>query len=309
MKRIKILVLSLIGLFASTNLLAQQESQYTQYMYNTTLFNPAYAGSREVASIFGTYRTQWVGIDGAPKTTALSFHMPIEDKNVGIGASVFHETIGPLANTALMVDFSYTLQLENESKLAFGIKGTAGLFHFDRNKITLRDYRDPYFLNARTNTFLPNVGVGAFWYSNNYYLGVSIPSLLSTESFDAERAQSSTVGKTQHYYLIGGYVFDINENVKFKPAALVKAVQGAPLQFDLSANFMFNEKFVVGGAWRYGAAVSLMAGFQIDKNWFLGYAYDYETTDLRKYNSGSHEVFLRYEFYKDLRRIISPRFF
>lgn len=293
------------GSFGS--LLAQQESQYTQYMYNTVLINPAYAGSRGVPSVFGLYRTQWVGIEGAPKTSALSFHMPFESKKVGLGVSLFHESIGPQTTNSAMVDFSYTLDFEN-SKLAFGIKGTANFYNIDKNKLHLLNPNDISFVNMEDNVFSPNVGVGVFWYSDNYYLGISSPNLLNTNTF-SKKNDIIAVSNEKHFYGIAGYVFQLSDNVKFKPAALTKIVKGSPIQLDLSANFMFNEKFVLGAAWRWSAAISGMAGFQINKNWFIGYAYDYETTELSKYNSGSHEIFLRYEFMKDLKRIISPRFF
>lgn len=307
MKRSNFVLMVLFMMF-SAGVFAQQESQYTQYMYNTSLMNPAYAGSRDVPSIFGMYRNQWVGIDGAPKTSALSFHMPFEGKQVGLGAGLFHESIGPIKNNSIIVDFSYTLPLEN-SKLAFGIKGTGHFYNFDKSKLNLADPNDPTFLNMKESGFYPNVGAGIYWYGENYYLGLSVPNLLTSRTFEHDSKTVTIVDATQYYYLIAGYVFDLSDNVKFKPAMLHKVAQGAPYQLDLSANFMFNEKFVFGAAYRLKAAVSAMAGFQINPKWFIGYAYDYETTDLRKHTSGSHEIFLRYEFMQDVRRIISPRFF
>lgn len=309
MKRSRILLLALLSLMFSTELWAQQESQYTQYMYNPLLVNPGYAGSRGVPSIFGLYRNQWLGIEGSPKTSTLSFHMPFESKKVGLGVSIHHESIGPQTTNNLMVDFSYSLDFDNGSKLALGLKGSAGLYNFDRHKLRLYDASDTWFNNEKDNVFSPNVGVGLYWYTDNYYLGLSVPNLLNSKVFSREQTTISTVNSVQHYYILGGYVFDLSDSVKFKPAVLSKIAKGAPLQLDLSANFMFNEKFVFGAAYRWSAAVSAMAGFQINKNWFIGYAYDWETTDLAKYNSGSHEIFLRYEFMRKIGRIVSPRFF
>lgn len=287
---------------------AQQDSQYTQYMYNTMMINPAYTGSRGGTSIFGLYRNQWVGLDGAPKTATLSFHTPIESKHIGLGAAIYHESIGPQQTNVIDVDFSYTIEFD-ESKLAFGLKAAAAWYNFDRNKLHLLDAND-YAFDGKPSTFLPNIGAGVYYYGEKYYIGFSIPYLLDTKTFSkTDDRKISDVNEKQHYNLMGGYVFDLSENTKFKPAALMKMVQGSPLQFDLSANFLFNERFTLGAAWRWSAAVSAMAGFQIDKNWFIGYAYDWETTDLRKYNSGSHEIFLRYEFFRETKRIISPRFF
>ncbi|MDO5608301.1 MAG: type IX secretion system membrane protein PorP/SprF [Capnocytophaga sp.] len=291
----------------SFSALAQQESQYTQYMYNTMLFNPGYAGSRGVGSFFGLHRSQWVGLDGAPTTNALSFHTPFEGKNVGLGASIHHESIGPQTDTNIMIDFSYTLNFER-SKLAFGIKGTAGFFNIDYNKLNLYDYGDLTF-TGDNNVFSPNVGVGVYWYTDNYYLGLSVPNLLETNVYERNNNTISVVKNVQHFYLIGGYVFDLSDSVKFKPAALSKIAYGSPFQLDLSANFMFNERFVLGAAWRWSAAVSAMAGFQVNDRWFIGYAYDFETTELSRYNSGSHEIFLRYELIKSFKKVVSPRFF
>ena len=287
---------------------AQQDSQYTQYMYNTMMINPAYAGSRDCTSIFALYRNQWVGLDGAPKTASLSFHTPFEEKHIGIGAGIYHESIGPQSTNVVDVDFSYTLEFD-ESKLAFGLKAAAGFYNFDRNKLNLLYPADASF-DGKENIFLPNIGAGVYYYGEKYYVGFSIPYLLDTKTFSkTDERKIADVNEKQHYNLMGGYVFDLSSDFKFKPAALMKVVSGSPLQVDLSANFMYDDRFVLGAAYRWSAAVSAMAGFQIDRNWFIGYAFDWETTKLSKYNNGSHEIFLRYEFVRDIQKIISPRFF
>jgi len=287
---------------------AQQDSQYTQYMYNTMMINPAYAGSRDCTSIFALYRNQWVGLDGAPKTASLSFHTPFEEKHIGIGAGIYHESIGPQSTNVVDVDFSYTLEFD-ESKLAFGLKAAAGFYNFDRNKLNLLYPADASF-DGKENIFLPNIGAGVYYYGEKYYVGFSIPYLLDTKTFSkTDERKIADVNEKQHYNLMGGYVFDLSSDFKFKPAALMKVVSGSPLQVDLSANFMYDDRFVLGAAYRWSAAVSAMAGFQIDRNWFIGYAFDWETTKLSKYSNGSHEIFLRYEFVRDIQKIISPRFF
>ena len=272
------------------------------------MINPAYAGSRDCTSIFALYRNQWVGLDGAPKTASLSFHTPFEEKHIGIGAGIYHESIGPQSTNVVDVDFSYTLEFD-ESKLAFGLKAAAGFYNFDRNKLNLLYPNDAAF-EGKANTFLPNIGAGVYYYGEKYYVGFSIPYLLDTKTFSkTDERKITDVNEKQHYNLMGGYVFDLSPDFKFKPAALMKMVSGSPLQVDLSANFMYDDRFVLGAAYRWSAAVSAMAGFQIDRNWFIGYAFDWETTKLSKYNNGSHEIFLRYEFVRDIQKIISPRFF
>ena len=304
MRLIVLLGLVLLGDQAT----AQQDSQYTQYMYNTMMINPAYAGSRDCTSIFALYRNQWVGLDGAPKTASLSFHTPFEEKHIGIGAGIYHESIGPQYTNVRDVDFSDNLDFD-ESKLAFGLKAAAGFYNFDRNKLNLLYPNDAAF-EGKANIFLPNIGAGVFYYGEKYYVGFSIPYLLDTKTFSkTDERKITDINEKQHYNLMGGYVFDLSPDFKFKPAALMKVVSGSPLQVDLSANFMYDARFVLGAAYRWSAAVSAMAGFQIDRNWFIGYAFDWETTKLSKYNSGSHEIFLRYEFIRDIQKIISPRFF
>ena len=306
-KGTQLIVLFVLILFAD-QAKAQQDSQYTQYMYNTMMVNPAYTGSRGATSIFGLYRNQWVGLDGAPKTASLSIHTPIEGKHVGLGGAIYHESIGPQSTNVVDVDFSYTLDFD-ESKLAFGLKAAAGFYNFDRNKLNLLYPNDAAF-EGKANIFLPNIGAGVFYYGEKYYVGFSIPYLLDTKTFSkTDERKITDINEKQHYNLMGGYVFDLSPDFKFKPAALMKMVSGSPLQVDLSANFMYDDRFVLGAAYRWSAAVSAMAGFQIDRNWFIGYAFDWETTKLSKYNSGSHEIFLRYEFVRDIQKIISPRFF
>jgi len=301
--KILIVMLLLAGFFAS----AQQDAQYTQYMYNTISVNPAYAGSRDVLSVVGLYRSQWVGLDGAPETQTLSIHAPVGNK-VGLGLSIVNDEIGPSNETYIDVDFSYTLNVGATAKLALGLKAGANLLSVDYNKLTGDD--DVIFQDNIDNRFMPNVGIGAYWYDDKYYLGLSSPDLLETEHYDDDEVAESYLAKERlHAYLMGGYVFDLDYNLKFKPAFLVKAVDGAPLQVDISANFLFNEKFTIGAAYRWSAAVSGIAGFQISDQLMIGYAYDQETTELRRYNSGSHEIVLRFELFKNIGSTISPRFF
>jgi type IX secretion system PorP/SprF family membrane protein len=286
---------------------AQQDSQYTNYMYNTINVNPAYAGSRGVMSIFGLHRTQWVGLDGAPVTNTLSVNTPINNSNLGLGVSFVNDRIGPSDENAISVDVSYSIPTSETYKLSFGIKGTANLLNVDYTKLDRYDLTDPQFQNNIDNRFSPNIGAGIYFHSDKLYAGLSVPNFLETDHFDDN--VSATAKERMHYYLIGGYVFDLSPTIKFKPAFLSKMVTGAPLQLDLTANFMFNEKFVLGAAWRWDAALSGLVGFQVTEGWFIGYGYDAETTKLANYNSGSHEIFLRYEFKGKSEKVVSPRFF
>ena len=302
--RTKILLFAmlLVGLVSYS----QQDSQYTQYMYNTETVNPAYAGSRGVMSIFGLYRTQWVGLDGAPKTGAFSINSPIENTNLGVGVSFVNDQIGPTVDNTIAADISYTIQTSEVYKLSFGIKGTADLFNLDVSKLNYTDQADPLLQNLHNN-FSPNVGAGIYFHSDKSYLGLSIPNFFQTKRYSDNDV--AVYKERMNLYVIGGYVFDLSPDLKFKPAFLAKTVEGAPLQLDLSGNFLINDKFMLGAAWRWSAAASFMAGFQITDGLYIGYGYDLDTTKLAHYNSGSHEIFLRFELFKRQDRIVSPRFF
>lgn len=284
---------------------AQREAQFTQYMYNTTTINPAYAGSREAMSIFATHRNQWVGLDGAPVTNAVSIHSPIELSNVGWGASIINDKIGPMSENSISADFSYTINTSDTYKLAFGLKGTANLLNVDFTKLDIYNPSDARFQDNIDNKFTPNIGAGVYWYSDVSYIGLSIPKMLDTSYYDKSAdntAASFVVKERMSYYLMAGYVYDLDYNLKFKPSILAKISRGAPLQMDLSANFFYDEIFTFGVAYRWSAAVSAMVGFQLTETLMAGYSYDAETTKLANYNSGSHEIFFRYEIFNRIKR-------
>ena len=284
----------------------QQDAQFTQYMYNAISINPAYAGSRGAMSIFALHRTQWVGLDGAPTTNAASINTPINNSNLGLGVSFVNDKIGPTNENTISGDLSYTIPTSENFKLSFGMKATANLFNLNVDKLNPADQGDPQFQNLR-NVFTPNVGAGIYYHSDKAYLGLSVPNFIQTNRYNDN--QVAIFKEKINYYLIGGYVFDLSYDIKFKPAFLTKLVEGSPLQVDVSANFMFIEKVVVGVAYRWSAAMSAMVGFQVTDGMYIGYGYDLETTNLENYNSGSHEIFLRYEIFKNNEKVITPRFF
>ncbi|AFL80254.1 Bacteroidetes-specific putative membrane protein [Aequorivita sublithincola DSM 14238] len=284
---------------------AQQDSQYTQYMYNTVSVNPAYAGTRGSLSMLGIYRNQWVGIDGAPETLNFSANSPIGVQGVGLGLGFTSDKIGPSTESIITADFSYTIPMSENTKLSFGVKGGLSLLDLDPNKLLIYNPND-YDLTQKSYSS-PIVGAGLYLHADNWYLGLSSPNLLETEHYDD--VQVSTATEKTHVYLIGGYVFTLNPSFKLKPAVLVKGVMGAPLAVDVSANALIYDRVTFGLAYRLDAAVSGMAGFQVTDNIMIGYGYDYDTTELRNYNSGSHEIFLRFELGTKLRAKVNPRFF
>lgn len=294
--------------------IAQQDAQYTQYMYNTQVVNPAYAGSRGVFSIAALYRSQWTGVDGAPTTQTLSLNTPVSN-NLGLGLSVVNDEIGngTSQNTYFDADFSYTVPVSNMAKLSFGIK--AGGHLLDINLSKLRNYNPTVLSNQETyidKKFSPNFGAGIYYHTDIFYVGLSVPNFLETEHFETAAGSSSyLVQRKMAYYLITGLVFDLNYHFKFKPTLLVKATGGAPLQADVSANFLYNNKFSFGLAYRWDAAVSALIGFQVSDRFMLGMAYDRETSELggTQFNDGSFEFFLRFELKSRHRKVQNARFF
>ena len=298
-------ILLFVLMFTGVLSYAQQDAQFTQYMYNTININPAYAGSRGALSMFALHRTQWVGLDGAPVTNTVSMNTPINESNLGLGVSLVNDKIGPTTENAISADLSYTMQTSETWKLSFGIKATANLFDLDASKLNPVDATDPSLQNY--SKFSPNIGAGLYLHSDNAYVGFSIPNFIQTNRYDDNEV--AIFKEKINYYLIAGYVFNFNDYIKFKPAMLTKMVEGAPLQVDVSGNFMFYDKLMLGVSYRWSASLSAMVGFQITDGLYIGYGYDRETTNLDNYNSGSHEIFLRYELFNNIGKITTPRFF
>ena len=304
----------LIALILSWSSFAQQDAQYTQYMYNTVSINPAYAGSRGALSVVGLHRSQWVGLDGAPRTSTLALHSPIGKGRVGLGGSVVHDEIGPSQETYMNIDFSYTVPTSDKGKLSFGLKAGGHLLDVNFTRLNIAQNNDGRFINNIDNKFSPNVGIGAYYYTDKFYFGLSVPNLLETNHFDelsldATGNSSFLAEERINYYAITGYTFSLSEKVLFKPALLTKVVFGAPLQVDVSANFLIHERVTLGMAYRWSAALSGLVGFQITDGLMIGFAYDRETTELQQYNDGSYEVVLRFELFKKYSRLMTPRFF
>lgn len=309
LKNIKgLLALLFLGIVGTAH--AQQDAQYTQYMYNTVSVNPAYAGSRGHLSIAALYRNQWLGLDGAPETQTLNIHTPMGYRGVGLGISVVNDKIGPTSETYFDVDFSYTIQTSFDAKLSFGLKASAHMLDIRYSELDEFEI-DPQLQSQQDiqNKFSPNIGAGVYYHTDRFYAGLSAPRILETTHFDTSSV--STAKEQINLYVITGYVWDLNPFLKFKPTLLTKMVQGAPLQVDVSANFMLNERFIGGVAYRWDAAFSGLFGFMVSDQLMLGLAYDREITELgaATFNDGSFEVILRYDFLRNVGNLKSPRFF
>lgn len=314
---IAILVLLLLGTYSSS---AQQDPQYTQYMYNTQVVNPGYTGSRDALSIGLLGRTQWVNFDGAPKTGTFTISTPIGAlENMALGLSIVHDELGPAVESNINIDYAYTINTSSDAKVSFGLKAGLDLLDVDFTKLNIADAGD-IFENNVDSKLQPQIGAGVYYHTQQFYAGLSVPNFLTTKHFDESQidnlindplgvAGETTAAERLHYFLIAGYVFDLNDNLKFKPATLIKVVSGAPLEWDASANFLINQKFTIGASYRWSAALSALAGFQVTDELFIGVGYDYQTTDIETYSDGSYEVFLRFDIFKKPERVLTPRFF
>ena len=302
----KSLLVVLISGLTIVDCFSQQDPQYTQYMFNTMSINPAYAGSKEDLSITALARSQWVGISGAPQTQTLSFHSPIGFSGVGIGLNLINDKLGPSQELYFDANVSYTIKTSETTKLAFGLRLGGRSLNLDWSKGKYHNPADVVFNNNVNNRFLPTLGAGLYYYSEKWYAGVSVPNFLRTDHYDD--FLESTAIERLHYFFIAGYVFNLTENIKFKPAALAKVVSGAPLSVDASANFLFNEKLNLGLAYRWDDSISALIGFQVTNRLNIGYAYDLTTSNYRNYNSGTHEIMLQFNLLKSP-KLKSPRFF
>jgi type IX secretion system PorP/SprF family membrane protein len=304
----KLYLAAILVVLTVFDLQAQQDPHYTQYMYNMNVINPAYAGSKENLSIGMLYRKQWVEIEDAPTTATFSGHAPV-GKNVGLGLSVISDKIGPVEENNIYGDFSYTLQLGGEHKLAFGLKAGLTLhqvgLYSDINH-TLPDQNDPAFSENTSNSYF-NLGTGLFYYTNKYYLAFSIPNMMKSKHLDFDGRKFGS--EVSHYFLTGGYVFDVSDNIKFKPFFMMKSAFKAPTSLDLSTNFLFNQKFEAGITYRLEDSFGAMINYAISPNVKLGYAYDHIVSDLNVTTPSSHEIVLLFDLNFPRKVSSSPRFF
>ncbi len=305
MKNIFKTIIIIIGVFSAN---AQQTPQFTQYMYNTISVNPGYAGSREALTIVGLHRSQWVGIDNGPTTQTLSVHSPLRNEKIGVGFSFINDRLGYENFNYLYADFAYTINVTENTKLAFGVKGGFSYYSIDEVLFDNPEvYNDPYF-QEKLNRWTPNIGAGLYMHQPRWYVGVSSPKLVEN---DYNKVGNYVALEQSHFYTIAGYVFDLNKSgsIKMRPTALAKLTKGSPLSFDGTLSFLFNERLWLGGSYRVDDSVGALADFQITKQLRIGYAYDYPISDIRPYTSGSHEIMIMFDFKFDKSKYKSPRYF
>lgn len=301
-KRISIIVMFFASLCAN----AQQEAMYTHYAFNTLAINPAYAGSREALTITALHRSQWVGFKGAPMSQTLTLHSPIGE-DMGVGLSFLHDRIGPVVSTAVFADYAYKVPIGTGS-LAMGVKAGVDIFNIALSGLTAFDVGDVIAQNY--SKVLPNVGVGFHYSHNKYFVGLSSPRLLPLRFYE-EQVQGYKANEAIHAYLMGGYMFDINPKFQIKPIAFIRATPMAPIQGEITSIFTFDKRFELGAMYRTGDAFGILAGFNFENNLRIGYSFDWSyALSTGRYNSGSHEIVLRYDFVQAVnKKIVSPRNF
>ncbi|MFE3871589.1 type IX secretion system membrane protein PorP/SprF [Flavobacterium sp. ZS1P70] len=286
-------ILIIIFLFFIIRVSAQQDAEYTQYMYNMNVMNPAYAtGMQSMLEIGTVYRTQWVGAVGAPKTLSVFAHMPV-NKKIEMGFSLISDDIGDGAKKEnnFYVDFAYVLQLNDSQRLSLGLKAGATSIQTNFNGFKFES-SSPDFAFENVDILKPNIGIGAYYFKDVYYIGLSAPNLLNSKHIEESSGISNYGSENVHVFFTGGYVFTLSDSFKLKPAFMSKFVKGTPIAVDISANVLYNDKFELGAAYRVGDAISTLVNVKVTPSVRVGYAYDYTISNLGPFNSGTHEIFL-----------------
>ncbi|MEO9532850.1 MAG: type IX secretion system membrane protein PorP/SprF [Crocinitomicaceae bacterium] len=308
----KKLVLIIATIASTLGANAQQDAMFTHYSFNTLGVNPAYAGSRDALTVLGLHRSQWVSFPGAPITQTVTAHMPIVNDKMGVGLSLLHDKIGPTRNMGFFVDFAYRIRVGDKGKLAFGIKGGTSMLANELADLSTTDGGDNTFAQNIQSQFLPNFGAGVYYQLPRFYVGLSTPRLLEND-YQSNTTAGSVASEARHYFLIAGGMIDLTKDAKvqLKPTTFVKLTAGAPIEVDLTALFYFNQKFWAGPMFRTGDAFGVLAGLNINPQFSLGYSFDWSYgLNTGKYNAGSHELMLRYDFvFRDKGKILSPRYF
>jgi type IX secretion system PorP/SprF family membrane protein len=308
LKKILLIVLSV----ATGILTAQQDAMFTHYMNNTIAVNPGYAGTSEALSLTALHRSQWVNFEGAPTTQTITMHAPLKNNKMGLGISVINDKIGPVNTTGAYVDYSYMLKLNEKSKLSFGL--SAGINYMQAGLANLRliQQNDIAFQEDVNSKLLPNFGFGMYYYTKCFYAGISSPKLLEN-NFNNNTIDGTTKLATEkrHYFFIAGGVMRLNSEVEFRPTTFVKATMGAPIEADITASFILNKRVLIGGMYRTGDAIGLLAGYYITNQFHVGYSFDWSYGNRTfLYNQGSHEIMLTYDFiFNDKQKVRSPRYF
>jgi type IX secretion system PorP/SprF family membrane protein len=299
----------LILLLLNFRVQAQQNPQYSMFMFNALAFNPAVAGSHDEVSTSLLFRKQWVSFPGSPQTGNLNIHSPLKNDKIGLGLSIINDRIGAFNQNGANLAYAYHLPFE-KFRLSLGLQ--AAFNNFSLNLSQIRTSPNQTVDNAfasNISVFSVNFGTGAYLYGKNFFAGVSVPHLLNSGLEKKQVADPVLARQAQHFYAMGGYVYKINPVLTFKPSLLIRGVKGAPLNFDINSMMYFYDVFGIGAAYRSFDSVDLMAEVIISPAFRLAYAFDQTVSGLQKYNSGSHEIVLQYRFGFNKNKVTTPRYF
>ncbi len=302
-------IIMVLQLFWFVNLRAQQEPLYTQYMFNTVSVNPAYTGTRNAMNILLLSRLQWVGIDGAPRTYNFTMHTPLNNYKMGVGFSIVSDSYGPVTNSYFNFNYAYRINVTDKVILSMGLKGGIYNYYVGLNDLNPGNTDESISGNYEKKVN-PNVGAGLYLYSDKWYLGLSVPTLIETNLSQYSSSSGEMTDLERHYYLMGGYVLNMNKDFKFKPSAIYTAVEGSSMSLDVTALFLYKNAFWFGASYRFGDAVALIANVQLNRQLMVGYSYDVTTSELSSYSNGSHEIVVSYDFDRFVKKkVVTPRYF
>ena len=296
---------------------AQQEAQFTQFMYNQLYMNPAYAGARGMPSFQLIYRNQWTGFKGAPKSALLSFNAPLFGDRVGFGLTVHNQTIGIYNNWAAVMAYSYNIKISDESSIRFGLQGKMQYYGIDFSdpSVIIRDPTDQSIkYDQSTNKYTGNFGAGIYLKIKQMFLGVGAPAFFPNEvGFNTNTLIPQVAQEATHYYIMAGTLLPLSSSIQLKPVVLAKYVKNAPLNMDFNASLIFNSVFTAGVSYRLGGggagdSFDILALYQIN-NFAIGAAYDVPISEIKDHSGGSFEILLRYDFIKETTDMANPRFF
>ncbi len=297
-KQYRFLVLALVVL--NTNLVAQQLPLYSNYMVNNYVLNPAVGGTESYFEGASTNRYQWVGIQDAPRTYILSVNGPTKSMKVGLGGLLYTDIVGPTRRTGLSLTYAYHLNLSPKTKLSFGLSAGILQFRVDGSKIQLRDPSDVVITNGLQSVISPDFGVGIYLHSTEkiWYVGASAPQMLQNKIEFFNVASKSTNRLDRHYFVTGGYRFYLSEYFKIEPSTCIKYAKPAPVQLDLGCRIIYRNKFWIGSVYRTEDAVSALCGYSTKSDLTFVYSYDFTTSNIKNYSSGSHELMISIKFNK-----------
>jgi type IX secretion system PorP/SprF family membrane protein len=288
---------------------AQQDPQFTHYMYNTIYVNPAYAGSRDALTVGLINRNQWIGLDGAPNSQTLYAHTPLRNEALNLGFSLVNDKIGPIQQSSFNVDFAYRFKLTEELRLAFGLKGGMKLFQPRLAGLITTDPDDPDLVGADVqNTWNPNIGFGAYLNHDRWYVGIGMPKIIETKIATVD-GENRDIRDKRHYFFIAGAMLPINDMISLKPTTQVKVTANAPVSVDLTLEALLREKFSVGLAHRFNDSFSVLAGVMVTEQLRAGISWDFTTSNLNQANNGTLEFMLQYDFMFKNDKLKSPRYF